>query len=125
MALAVKALVWQLAVWLLAILILFLPSGTFAWPAGWIFFVTFFGFVLFLSFWLLKRNPSLLGERMTFLRSDQLNADKRWLVAFYLLSLIWLAIMSFDAMRMHWLPIPTWMIYIGETFLLCALAGIF
>ncbi len=32
---------------------LFLPAGTLAWPAGWAFFVLFFGFSVVLSLWLL------------------------------------------------------------------------
>jgi protein-S-isoprenylcysteine O-methyltransferase Ste14 len=121
----IKALVWQLAVWLLSLLVLFVPAGTFAWSAGWIFFTLFFGFVLFLSLWLLKFNPSLLSERLTILRHDQQNADKEWLVAFYLLSLGWLAIMPMDAVRLHWLVMPTWVTSIGMVLLLCSLCGIF
>jgi hypothetical protein len=34
---------------------LFLPAGTLAWPAGWAFFVLFFGFSVALSLWLLQR----------------------------------------------------------------------
>lgn len=79
MKLMIKAVVWQLVVWLLATLVLFLPAGTFAWSAGWIFFALFFGFVLFLSFWLLKFNPSLLEERLTILRHDQQDADRSFL----------------------------------------------
>lgn len=92
MRLVIKALVWQLAVWLLTLLVLFLPAGTLAWPEGWTFFVIFFGFVPGLCGWLLKFNPSLLEERLTVVRRDQQDADKGWLVAFYLLSLAWLSI---------------------------------
>jgi protein-S-isoprenylcysteine O-methyltransferase Ste14 len=123
--LATRALAWQLAIWLLTLLTLFLPAGTLTWPAGWTFFVTFFGFVLFLSGWLLLKSPSLLEERLIILRSDQRGVDKVWLVTFYLLSLGWLAIMPIDAVRLHWLAMSSWVTSIGMVLLLCSLCGIF
>ena len=120
MALGVKALVW-----LLSLLTLFLPAGTLAWPAGWIFFSTFFGFVLFLSGWLLRTNASLLEERLTLLRRGQPFWDKVWLLGFYLLSLAWLALMPLDAVRWRWSLMPLWAACVGTLFLLGALAGIF
>jgi protein-S-isoprenylcysteine O-methyltransferase Ste14 len=59
------------------------------------------------------------------LSPDQQKSDKVWLVAFYLLSLGWLAIMPMDAVRFHWLAIPSWVAYIGVLLLLCSLCGIF
>ncbi len=49
-------------------LALFLAAGTFRWIAGWLFLILFFGFVIIISIWLLKHDPSLLQERLTGLR---------------------------------------------------------
>ncbi len=125
MTLTMKALVWQLAVWLLSILILFLPAGTLLWPAGWTFLVLFFGFVGWLSLWMLSRSPDLLAERLTILKAGQPMWDQIWLLCFYLLSLIWLALMSLDAARLHFSRMPVFLQVIGLLLLLCSLYGIF
>jgi len=125
MTLTKKALVWQSAVWLFAALVLFLPAGTLAWPAGWIFFVIFFGFVLLLSCWLLLKNPSLLEERLTLLRRDQPFWDQLFLLCFYLLSSFWLALMPLDAVRFNFSRMPVFLQVIGVLLLLCTLGGIF
>jgi protein-S-isoprenylcysteine O-methyltransferase Ste14 len=125
MRLAIKALAWQGAVWFLSLLVLFLPAGTLVWPEGWIFFITFFGFVGWLSIWLLRKNPSLLDERLTLLRRGQPFWDRIWLVAFYLLSLTWLFLQPLEVARWHWSRMPLWMAYVGTAFLFCSLSGIF
>ncbi len=47
-------------------LALFLPAGTLAWTAGWIFLLLFFGFYLAVTLWLYRHNPGLMNERMRF-----------------------------------------------------------
>lgn len=123
--LLVKAFLWQTVVWLLAILALFLPAGTLAWPAGWAFFSIFFGFVGGLSIWLFLKNLSLLAERLTILSPGQKHGDKVWLVTFYILSLIWLSVMPLDAIRLHWLGLSAPLTYVGVVLLLCSEIGIF
>jgi protein-S-isoprenylcysteine O-methyltransferase Ste14 len=125
MALFVKALVWQGAIWLLTALLLFFSAGRLSWPAGWIFFSLFFGFVLFLSLYLLRTNASLLNERLALLRRGQPVWDQIWVLCFYLLSLAWLSLMPLDAVRWQWSQIPLWAASVGLVLLLCALAGIF
>lgn len=125
MTLGLKALVWQLAVWGIAALTLFAPAGTLAWPAGWLFFILFFGFVGGLSIFLLIQNAQLLDERMTLLRHDQPFWDQIFLLSFYLLSLAWLALMPLDAVRWRWSQMPGVLQVIGVSLLLCSCAGIF
>lgn len=121
----VKALIWQIAVWCLTALVLFLSAGTFTWMMGWIFFTFFFCFVLFLSSWLFIHDANLLEERLTILKADQPVWDRLFLICFYLLSLFWLALMPLDAVRLHWSRMPLWAASIGILFLLAALFGIF
>jgi protein-S-isoprenylcysteine O-methyltransferase Ste14 len=120
-----KALLWQVAVWLLAILALFLFAGTPSWPAGWIFLILFFGFVFGLSLWLLKHNPALLAERLVIIRQDQPAWDRMWVLCFYLLSLTWLSLMPLDAVRWHWSNMPAFFQVLGLFLLFCSLLGIF
>ena len=125
MVIAAKALMWQLAVWLLSFLVLFLPAGRLTWLEGWTFFLVFFGFVLLLSGWLLRHDGSLLAERLTIFKTGQPGWDRVWLGAFYLLSLAWLALMPLDAARWHWSQMPVFLQGIGLLLLLCSLSGVF
>src|SRR5215218_8843524 len=73
----VKLLVWQtVGMFMIFALALFLPAGTLAWLAGWIFLALFFGFYLAVTVWLFRHNPGLLKERMRFHTSDQQGWDK-------------------------------------------------
>jgi protein-S-isoprenylcysteine O-methyltransferase Ste14 len=101
-------------------LALFLPAGTLAWLAGWIFLVLFFGFLLAINCWLFRHNPGLLLERTRLGTSDQQGWDK---VLFPLLIgyfFLWLILMSSDAVRFHWSPVPVWLQFVGAIVLLCS-----
>ena len=55
-----KLQVGQFLAYLVAFgLALFLPAGTLAWLAGWIFLALFFGFLLATNLWLFKHNPRI------------------------------------------------------------------
>jgi protein-S-isoprenylcysteine O-methyltransferase Ste14 len=101
-------------------LALFLPAGTLAWLAGWIFLVLFFGFLLAINCWLFRHNPGLLLERTRLGTSDQQGWDKvlfPLLIAFFFL---WLIFMSLDAVRFHWSLVPVWLQLVGAIVLLCS-----
>ena len=55
---------------------LFLPAGTLAWTAGWIFLLLFFGFYIAVTSWLYRHNPGLMQERTRLVTSDQQGWDK-------------------------------------------------
>ena len=57
-------------------LALFLPAGTLAWPAGWVFLLLFFGFYIAVTLWLFRHNPGLMQERLRLGTSDQQGWDK-------------------------------------------------
>ena len=100
-------------------LVLFLPAGTLAWTAGWIFFALFFVFVLALSFWLLRFNRDLLVERLTGVgRRDQKTWDKVILAMAGLGFFAWLALMALDAGRFHWSRVPLWAQALGAVLLI-------
>ena len=99
----------------------FLPAGTIAWPAGWIFLALFFGFVVALSLWLLQHNPALLHERM---KGNYQAGQKTWDKVFHTLVsvafLAWLILMPLDAVRFHWTRMPIWLQGVGALILLCS-----
>src|SRR5947208_9432976 len=102
-------------------LALFLAAGTVAWPAGWVFLVLFFGFVVALTLWLLRHNPGLLTERMTGIgKPDQKSWDKVFYVVANVVFLAWLVVMPLDAVRFHWSQMPLWLQAVGAMLLLCS-----
>jgi protein-S-isoprenylcysteine O-methyltransferase Ste14 len=101
-------------------LALFLPAGTLAWRAGWIFLALFFAFYLVVTLWLYRHNPGLLQERMRLGTPDQKGWDKLLFPLLLILPFAWLTFMSFDAVRAHWSSMPAWVEMIGAIVLLCS-----
>lgn len=101
-------------------LALFLPAGTLAWPAGWIFLGLFFGFYLAVTVWLFHHNPGLLQERMRLRTSDQQGWDKVLFPLLMIFPFVWLMFIAFDAVRFHWSPLPIWIQLVGAIALLCS-----
>src|SRR5690242_16990665 len=94
-------------------LALFVPAGTSAWLAGWIFLTLFFVFFLAINLWLFRRNPGLLQERMHLGTSDQPGWDKVLYPLLLIFSLAWLMFMALDAVRFHWSLVPLWIQMVG------------
>jgi len=98
---------FQTLAWILALaVLLFVPAGTLRWPAAWV----FLGFMLALGLgfggWLARKNPALLAERMRPpIRADQPSADKKLLIAFGIVNLIWFIVIGLDK-RWHWSDVP-------------------
>lgn len=99
-------------------LALFLPAGTLAWLAGWIFLGLFFSFFLAVNLWLARHNPGLLQERTRLASSDQQGLDKVLFPLLQVLLVAWLIFMSLDAVRFHWSPLPIWLQGVGALILL-------
>jgi protein-S-isoprenylcysteine O-methyltransferase Ste14 len=94
--------------------VLFTAAGTTQWPAGWAFLALFFGFVIALTVWLLRYNPSLLTERMTGIgKSDQKTWDKVFFVLLNVLFITWLVVMPLDVVRFHWSNVPAALQIVG------------
>jgi len=106
-------------------LALFLPAGTLAWPAGWLFLALFFGFYLAITIWLVRHNPALLQERLRLRTSDQQGWDKLLFPLLLLCSLAWLSFLAFDTMRARWSPVPMWLQIVGAIILLGAFGLLF
>jgi protein-S-isoprenylcysteine O-methyltransferase Ste14 len=97
---------------------LFLPAGTLAWPAAWVFLALMFGFTVALGLWLLRFNPDLLAERMTGIgKPDQKAWDKVLLVITAIAFFGWLVLMGLDE-RFTWSQVPLWLQALGTLLLL-------
>src|SRR5690349_15287364 len=86
-----------LALFILFALSLFIPTGSMAWLAGWIFLILFLSFFTSVNIWLYKNNPGLLQERMNLGKSDQKGWDKILFPVLLALPFAWLAFISLDA----------------------------
>jgi len=118
MGVDIKQLVGQIAgVFVAFALALFLPAGTLAWLAGWIFLGMFFCFYLAVCFWLFRHNPGLLQERLRLRTSDQQGWDKLLFPLLMAFPFAWLVFMSFDAVRLHWSSVPGWLQVVGAIIL--------
>jgi protein-S-isoprenylcysteine O-methyltransferase Ste14 len=106
-------------------LALFLPAGTLAWRAGWIFLLLFFGFYLMVTMWLYTHNPGLMQERTRLSTSDQQGWDKILFPLMEIFFIVWLIFISLDAVRFHWSLVPFWIQAIGTLVLLCSFYFLF
>jgi protein-S-isoprenylcysteine O-methyltransferase Ste14 len=121
MAVNLRLLVVQIVVLFLGFaLALFLPAGTIAWRAGWVFLVLFFGFVVAVTSWLFSHNPGLLQERMTVFKPDQEAWDKVLFSLTEVFFFAWLMLMPLDAVRFQWSRVPAWLQVVGAIVLVCS-----
>jgi len=102
-------------------LALFLPAGTIAWLAGWVFLgLLFFGFYLAVTVWLFQHNPGLVQERMRIGTSDQQGWDQVLFPLIFVLFFVWLILMALDAVRFQWSQMPVWLQIVGTILLVCS-----
>jgi len=121
MQIDIKLLAWQsVGIFVSFALALFLPAGTLAWLAGWIFLALFFGFYLAVTVWLFQHNPGLLTEHMRFTTADQQGWDKLLFPVLLLFPFVWLMFIAIDAVRFHWSPVPVWLQIVGALVLVCS-----
>ena len=96
------------------LVLLFVPAGTWAWPAAWIFLVEFGIASTLITRWLQRHNPALLEERMKpLIQREQKPWDRKLMTAFLVLWCAWFVIMSLDAVRFGWSHMPLWLQGIG------------
>jgi len=77
--------------------LLFASAGTLDWPAAWVFLAVSAILGPACGLWLAKTDPALLAERLqpTF-QADQPAADKKFMLTFVVVMLIWLAAIGLD-----------------------------
>ena len=86
--------------------LLFATAGTLDWPSAWVFLVTSAIIGPACGLWLAKTDPALLAERMrpTF-QADQPAADKKFMLTFVVVMLLWLIAIGLDR-RAHASHVP-------------------
>jgi protein-S-isoprenylcysteine O-methyltransferase Ste14 len=109
---------WVAVSFLLMAVSLFLPAGTFAWPAAWIFLILLHGWLLVGIGLLLKHNPSLLEERLRFSQSNQKAWDRVFMLIYQLFLFAWLIFMPIDAVKYRWSQVPIMLQVVGAMFLI-------
>ncbi|MGO9688212.1 MAG: methyltransferase family protein [Syntrophobacteraceae bacterium] len=119
MSLQTKVMVVESVEFLVMALALFLPAGTVAWPAGWVFLGLLFVSSLPVTWWLLKYDPGLIEERMRF--RPQLSWDKVFIAIVLVFIVLWLILMPLDAVRFHWSRMPVELKTLGALVLLISL----
>jgi len=104
--------------------LLFASAGTLHWPAAWVFLVTSAILGPACGLWLAKTDPALLAERMrpTF-QADQPAADKKFMLTFVLVILIWLVAIGLDR-RVHASNVPLVLQGLGLAMYLLSIAFI-
>jgi protein-S-isoprenylcysteine O-methyltransferase Ste14 len=96
------------------LVLLFVPAGTLAWPAAWIFLIEFTIASALITRWLLRHNPALLEERMKpLIQREQKPWDKALMAVFLLLWCAWFIVTALDAVRFGWSVVPLWMQGLG------------
>jgi protein-S-isoprenylcysteine O-methyltransferase Ste14 len=94
----IAKLVLQNLIWIVAMgALLFVSAGTLHWPEAWVFLGTIAILGISGGLWLAKTDPALLAERLRpMMQHGQPAADKKFMLAFGLVALIWFLAIGLD-----------------------------
>ena len=103
----IAKLLLQNLIWIVVMgTLLLVPAGTLHWPAAWVFLGTIAVLGISCGLWLAKTDPALLAERMRLMmQRDQPAADKKFMLVFGFVALIWFVAIGFDK-RYHVSDVP-------------------
>ena len=103
----IAKLLLQNLIWIVVMgALLFVPAGALHWPAAWVFLGTIAILGMSGGLWLAKTDPALLAERMRpMMQKDQPAADKKFMLVFGFVVLIWFIAIGLDK-RMHASDVP-------------------
>jgi protein-S-isoprenylcysteine O-methyltransferase Ste14 len=121
----IAKLLLQNLIWIAAMgAMLLVPAGTLHWTAAWVFLVTMAVLGVACGLWLAKTDPALLAERMhPMMQKDQPAADKKFMVGFGAVGLIWFVAIGLDR-RLHASDVPIALQALGFAMLLGSTAFI-
>ena len=114
----IAKLLLQNVIWIAAMgALLFVPAGTLQWPAAWVFLATIAILGVAGGLWLARTDPALLAERLRpMMQKDQPAADKKFMLAFGVVALIWFLAIGLDQ-RYHASEVPLALQALGWTML--------
>jgi protein-S-isoprenylcysteine O-methyltransferase Ste14 len=125
----IRRILIQNTVWLVILaVILFVSADDWSWPQGWAFIAENALGSFAVSFWLLRRDPALLKERMSSpMRKDQRPRDRLLIILIGVVYLGWIVTMAVDGHRFATDTNPLWgqalgAVAIAACFVLVALA---
>ncbi len=87
-------------------LALFLPAGTWSWPAAWVFIGLYVAFAVPVGLWLLRTNPALLAERLDWSKRPPRKWD-RVLMALYTPVYVAVYVVAGLDVRYGWSDVPS------------------
>jgi protein-S-isoprenylcysteine O-methyltransferase Ste14 len=121
----IAKLLLQNLIWIVVMgTLLFVPAGTLHWRAAWVFLATMAVLGVACGAWLAKTDPALLAERMRpMMQHDQPAADKKFMLAFGFVALIWFVAIGLDH-RQHGSNFPLALRVLGFAMLLLSTAFI-
>jgi protein-S-isoprenylcysteine O-methyltransferase Ste14 len=90
---------------LFAIAAIFVPAGTLKWIEAWLFIILYAAAVTVAIFWMKKKAPDLLKERMK-KKKDVKSWDKIFMAFYTTFLLIILILPGLDAVRFQWSNVP-------------------
>lgn len=90
---------------LFGIAAIFVPAGTFQWIEAWLFIILYAAAVTAAIFWMKKKAPDLLKERMK-RKKDVKSWDKIFMGLYSTFLLVILILPGLDAVRFQWSNVP-------------------
>ncbi|UCC39283.1 MAG: isoprenylcysteine carboxylmethyltransferase family protein [Candidatus Aminicenantes bacterium] len=107
-----KIIIRTIVTVLFAIVVVFVPAGTFNWPEAWIFLLLYFVSVTAVLIWMKKNIPGLLKERMS-KKKEIKSWDKKFFAAYSFFLIILLIVPGLDAVRFGWSEVPLFVKALG------------
>jgi protein-S-isoprenylcysteine O-methyltransferase Ste14 len=103
-----RKFVLRTTIWLILLaVLLFGTAGTLRWPQAWVYLVWAAVISFGGGFWLARRDPALLKERLgSLFQRDQKGWDKLWMVPMLVVWLGGFLLIGLDAGRFHWSHVP-------------------
>ena len=119
----IRRILIQNTVWLVILsAVLFVSADDWSWPQGWAFIIENAVGAFAMSFWLLRRDPALLEQRLSSpMRKDQRPGDRLLIALIGIVYLGWIVTMGVDGHRFAVDTNPLW----GQALGLVAIAGCF
>jgi protein-S-isoprenylcysteine O-methyltransferase Ste14 len=119
----IRRILIQNTIWLIILsVILFVSADDWSWPQGWAFIILNAVGAFGMSFWLLRRDPALLEQRMSSpMRKDQRPRDRLLIAMIGVVYLGWIVTMGVDGHRFAVDTNPLW----GQALGLAAIIGCF
>lgn len=94
--------------------ILFLASGDWGWPQGWVFLGEVALSTSAVNLWLVRHDPALLASRLSApVQRDQRPWDRIFMLVGLLVFVSWLVLCALDARRFGWSRVPLYAQAIG------------